>query len=311
MNKIFISHAFNDTEDVKNKLRGFYEYLNKVLVNFNIILDLDYLTGGEEIPRFMSDSINECLCVICICTPSYLERASVSDSGVAYELDLIKTREANSTQSTFIVIPLFFDDIHEKELPKLLNSFKYKCLNRDFKTVKKDLYPDLFIPFSEFLNEKLTKNIISYHASFNTKKYVNRMKFINNTSMIEYISTPENFNLSLHIANKTDKHLNIKILGLIDNNRKKTSNFNPLANINLGIRKDIILNPNKNGAVGVFEYVLLNDISILKRFLEKKQTVKDDLNIDYDFDIVFELAGIKFNIPIYIGTPIQSELVLF
>lgn len=101
--RVFISYSW-DSEDHKDWTREFADSL--VSNGIEIILDQYDLSPGADRFQFMESSVRDVDAVLCICTPSYVEKANSRSSGVGVETSLFTPQfyERMRTAKQFIPI---------------------------------------------------------------------------------------------------------------------------------------------------------------------------------------------------------------
>ena len=87
--KAFISYAW-DTDEHKEWVRRFADEL--IRNGVDVILDQYDLSLGDDRFAFMESAVRNVDCVLCVCTPNYVERANVREQGVGVETSLITPR---------------------------------------------------------------------------------------------------------------------------------------------------------------------------------------------------------------------------
>ena len=103
MPKAFISYSW-DNEEHKNWVRGLAERLRSDGIEAQ--LDQWELVPGDELPKYMEESVREADFVLIVCTPRYKERSDSREGGVGYEGDIM-TAEVLAAQNHRKFIPLW------------------------------------------------------------------------------------------------------------------------------------------------------------------------------------------------------------
>lgn len=306
-NKILISHAFEDTIENKENLARFYKHLKETMKGFNILFDLDKVTLGKDIDKFMKKAVNESLCVICICTPAYLERSKKSNSGVSKELTLIKNRCTTLEGSFFEVYPIIFDGDFDTAVPQELYSLKNRVINTsDFTMLEKDLIPTNFIPFSDTLLKEYKDFLVKYNFNFVDLNPDDEFYVYDFKGRIGCTGSPKLSRVDFYIENITNKTLEINFKGLIDNNAERMDLISKLDLFNKTKAKKIHLQPNGSPNATYKINIKLGEVFNLQKILIKKTSIVNDKSCDYYFDAIFELNGILFSKTCFFGTPVND-----
>jgi len=120
MEKVFLSFSWQSPEHLE-----WIRELSEELVRHNIdcIVSPKDLYAGEEITRFMEESVVRSPICIAVCSSSYTEKANKRDKGVGYEISVL-TNEILNGRQRFTIIPVIKDN-PAKKMPDCFGSVKY------------------------------------------------------------------------------------------------------------------------------------------------------------------------------------------
>ncbi|MEO8205279.1 MAG: toll/interleukin-1 receptor domain-containing protein [Chthoniobacterales bacterium] len=191
---IFISYS-HDSEEHKNWVRGLAESLRKCGVD--VILDQWEISPGDDIPKFMEQSVKRSSFVVMICTEPYIRKVDDGMGGAGYEA-MVVTGELITNLGTRKFIPVMRQSANNKLLPACISS---RCFvdfsdNDDFNTKLEELVRSIHNT-PQFKKPPLGKN--PYNIDNSTKEKNTETK---NPTPVE---TPINcYNLSLSYADAGD-----------------------------------------------------------------------------------------------------------
>lgn len=118
--KIFVSYSWESPEHLK-WVSELSEELSRY--NINCVVSQKDLHAGEEITRFMEESLTDIPVCIAVCSSSYTHKANRRSDGVGYEITIL-TNEILNGRPRFTVIPVVKDN-PAKKMPDCFGSAKY------------------------------------------------------------------------------------------------------------------------------------------------------------------------------------------
>lgn len=127
--KAFISYAWEPKR--KKWVKTFATKLRKDAID--CILDQWELLPGDQIPKFMANSVKNSDYVLIICTPKYKEKSDRGLGGVGYEGDIM-TAEVLNTGNNRKFIPILREGDWHDSSPTWLSGKLYVDLRKGFKT---------------------------------------------------------------------------------------------------------------------------------------------------------------------------------
>jgi hypothetical protein len=99
---VFISYS-HDSEEHKTWVRDFATALRNV--GIDVILDQWEIGPGDDVPKFMEQSVRRALRVIMVCTEQYVRKADDGKGGAGYEA-MVVTGELVQDLGTRKFIPI-------------------------------------------------------------------------------------------------------------------------------------------------------------------------------------------------------------
>lgn len=114
---VFISYSW-ESDDIKKFVRWFATFLEKYDINSK--LDVFEVFPGSDLQEYMKAGLNNSNYVICICTESYKEKMTNSNTGVGTEIRLLESMDNKP-----FIIPL----IQKGEFGALPDFFKSKFIS--------------------------------------------------------------------------------------------------------------------------------------------------------------------------------------
>jgi hypothetical protein len=125
--RVFVSYS-HDSPDHKDWVREFSEELVKN--GIDVILDQWDVGLGDDLPKFMENSLGEVDRVLMICTPAYVIKANDGTGGVGYEA-MIVTGELVRNLGTNKFIPVVRQTAGKFDLPKSVSTRFFVDLSED------------------------------------------------------------------------------------------------------------------------------------------------------------------------------------
>lgn len=124
---VFISYSHDSPEHK----RWVDDFASRLVQNgVDVFLDQWELGLGDDVPKFMSSSINAADRVLMICTEHYVNKANEGKGGVGYEA-MIVTAELIQDLGTSKFIPVIRQNSGSNELPNFIGARYYCNLNED------------------------------------------------------------------------------------------------------------------------------------------------------------------------------------
>jgi hypothetical protein len=134
--RVFISYS-HDSPEHKGWVKGLATKLRENGVD--AILDQWNLAYGEDVPHFMTRSVQEADRVLMICTPAYVRKANDGQGGVGYEA-MIVTGELVKDQGTAKFVPVV-RELGDPPVPTFLYTRRYVDLTAS--AIPDDVLQDL------------------------------------------------------------------------------------------------------------------------------------------------------------------------